>query len=82
MKNFSTKITRNDIAPNSLSSYGSYKSDDGESIRTQLAETKDGQWAVRAYTQDSGTEIFRGPFATQAEAEAAADDLDWQGFAE
>ncbi len=78
------KLTRNDIAPNSLSGYSSYTTDDGEKISVQLAETKDGKHAVRAFTEDSGTEIFRGPFATQEEAEACADNIEneWQGFAE
>ena len=79
-----SNISRNDIKPGSLSAYGSYKNDDGETIRTQLAETNDGKHAVRAYTADSGTEIYRGPFATEAEAEAVADEIEneWQGFAE
>ena len=80
MKN--NKVNRSEIKANSLSAYGSYKTDDGETIRTQIAETNDGKWAVRAYTEDSGTEIYRGPFATQVEAEACADALEnqWQGY--
>jgi hypothetical protein len=77
-----SKISRNDINPGSLSAHGSYLTDDGETIRTQLATTRDGHWAVRAYTADSGTEIYRGPFATQAEAACAADAIEneWQGY--
>ena len=44
------------------------------------APDHDGRWAVRAYTSDSGTSTVRGPFATQARAEAAANRLDWQGY--
>lgn len=77
-----SKISRNDIDHKSLSAYGSYQNEDGETIRTQLARTTDGQWAMRAYTADSGTEIYRGPFASQADAECAANEIKWQGYSE
>jgi hypothetical protein len=73
-------MNRNEIKANSLSAYGSYKTEEGETIRTQLAETKAGKWAVRAYSKDSGTEIYRGPFDTQVAAESAASEEQWQGY--
>ena len=63
-----------------LSVYRSYPLPDGELVKVQLARTIDSRWAVRAYTSESGTETVRGPFATQAAAEAAANRLDWQGY--
>lgn len=76
--------SKKDIIRGSLSAYGSYQSDDGEIILTQLAATKDGKWVVRAYARDSGTETYRGPFATQVDAETAADEIEneWRGFGE